>query len=152
MRITVLILVIVLGAVIPFTAQELLVEYIEGTLELKQGARWTEVYIGDLLAPGSVIRLEANGTVVGLMPEACYRQDSIRLRRGDIFCAFTDGVTEAVNVGGEEFGHGRLVDALLEHASSTAEEASRLVLAAIDRFTAGAPQRDDVTLIVGKVR
>lgn len=98
------------------------------------------------------IRLGANGTVVGLMADACYSQESIQLRRGDIFCAFTDGVTEAVNVDGEEFGDGRLLDALLEHASSTAEETSRRVLAGIDRFTAGAPQHDDVTLIVGKVR
>jgi sigma-B regulation protein RsbU (phosphoserine phosphatase) len=98
------------------------------------------------------IRLEANGTVVGLMPEACYRQSSVQLQQGDILCAFTDGVTEAVNAEGEEFGDARLVDALLEHASSTAEEASRRILAGVDRFTAGAPQRDDITLIVGKVR
>lgn len=98
------------------------------------------------------IRLEANGTVVGLMPEACYRQSSVRLRRGDIFCAFTDGVTEAAGVDGEEFGDERLVKALSEHASSTAEETSHRILAELDRFTAGAPQRDDVTLIVGKVR
>jgi len=98
------------------------------------------------------IRLEANGTVVGLMPDACYRQDSIQLQRGDIFCAFTDGVSEALNDEGEEFGDGRLVDALLDHASSTAEEACRQILVGVDRFTGGAAQRDDVTLIVGRVR
>jgi serine phosphatase RsbU (regulator of sigma subunit) len=98
------------------------------------------------------IRLEANGTVVGLMPDACYRQDSIQLQRGDIFCAFTDGVTEAVNDEGEEFGDGRLVGALLDHASSTAEETCRQILAGVDRFTGGAAQHDDVTLILGRVR
>jgi sigma-B regulation protein RsbU (phosphoserine phosphatase) len=38
-----------------------------------------------------VIRLESGGTVIGLLPEACYRQSSIRLRPGDLFCTFTDG-------------------------------------------------------------
>ena len=98
------------------------------------------------------IRLEANGTVVGLMPDACYRQDSIQLQRGDIFCAFTDGVTEAVNDEGEEFGDGRLVGALLDHASSTAEETCRQILAGVDRFAGWEAQHDDVKLIVGRVR
>ena len=98
------------------------------------------------------IQLESNGTVVGLLPDACYRQSSIQLRQGDLFCAFTDGVTEALDVEGEEFGSGRLESAMIEHASATAEETCRHLLARLDRFTDGTPQRDDVTLVVGKVR
>jgi serine phosphatase RsbU (regulator of sigma subunit) len=98
------------------------------------------------------IELESNGTVVGLLEEACYRQSSVQLQRGDILCAYTDGVTEAVNVAGEEFGQERLESALIEFASATAEEACRQLLARLDRFTAGAPQRDDITLVVGRVR
>jgi sigma-B regulation protein RsbU (phosphoserine phosphatase) len=98
------------------------------------------------------ISLESNGTVIGLLPEACYRQSSIQLERGDIFCAFTDGVTEAVNAAGEEFEQRRLEAVLTEQAAATAAESCREVLAQIDRFTAGTVQRDDVTLVVGKVR
>ena len=98
------------------------------------------------------IRLESNGTVIGLLPEACYRQSSIRLRPGDVFCTFTDGVTEAVNEAGEEFGEKRLEAVLIEHAAGTAAESCRAVLARLDRFAAGTMQRDDITLVVGKVR
>ncbi|MBN1835707.1 MAG: tetratricopeptide repeat protein [Spirochaetales bacterium] len=52
---------LLLAASLPLAAQELLVEYLEGALELKQGSRWTEVYIGESLPPQSVIRLEAGG-------------------------------------------------------------------------------------------
>jgi serine phosphatase RsbU (regulator of sigma subunit) len=98
------------------------------------------------------IRLDSNGTVIGLLPEACYRQSSIKLRPGDIFCAFTDGVTEAEDVAGEEFGQRRLETVLMEHAEATAAESCREALAQLDRFTAGVVQRDDITLVVGKVR
>lgn len=98
------------------------------------------------------ISLESNGTVIGLLPEACYRQSSIQLLPGDIFCTFTDGVTEAVNAAGEEFEQRRLEAVLKEHAAATAAESCREVLARLDRFTAGTLQRDDITLVVGKVR
>ena len=87
-----------------------------------------------------------------MLPEACYRQRSIRLRPGDIFCAFTDGVTEALDPAGEEFGERRLETVLIEHAAATAADSCHETLSRLDRFTAGATQRDDITLIVGKVR
>ncbi|MBN1837662.1 MAG: tetratricopeptide repeat protein [Spirochaetales bacterium] len=52
---------LLLAAALPLAAQELLVEYLEGTLELKQGSQWVEVYIGDSLSRGRVIRLESGG-------------------------------------------------------------------------------------------
>jgi len=61
MKTALVLCVVILAAALPLTAQELLVEYLEGTLELKQGARWVELYIGDSLSPGNVIRLGARG-------------------------------------------------------------------------------------------
>jgi sigma-B regulation protein RsbU (phosphoserine phosphatase) len=98
-----------------------------------------------------VLRLESNGTVIGLLPEACYRQSTMSLREGDLFCAFTDGITEALNGDGEEFGEKRLEQVLMRHAGESAGEICRQVLATLDRFADGASRRDDETLVVGKV-
>ena len=101
---------------------------------------------------GETFELKTCGPVLGPLPDAQYRRGYLTLRPGELLVLFTDGVTEALSAEGEEFGDGRLVNALLQDASSTAEETSRRILAEVDRFTAGAPQRDDVTLVVGKVR
>jgi tetratricopeptide (TPR) repeat protein len=59
-RAAALILLILITA-IPLVAEELLVEYVEGTLEIKEGSRWAELYIGDMVPENSVIRLSDNG-------------------------------------------------------------------------------------------
>jgi tetratricopeptide (TPR) repeat protein len=53
--------VLILIAAIPLLAEDLLVEYIEGTLEIKEGATWAELYIGDMIPENSLIRLSGNG-------------------------------------------------------------------------------------------
>ncbi len=52
---------LILIAAIPLLAEDLLVEYVEGTLEIKEGATWSELYIGDLIPENSLIRLSGNG-------------------------------------------------------------------------------------------
>src|SRR5262249_32079750 len=60
---------------------------------------------------GSVRRLECGGTVVGLFDNMSYEEDSVQLRRGEIFIAYSDGVTEPENDFGE-FGEHRLIELL----------------------------------------
>ena len=69
-------------------------------------------------------RLSAGGTVLGLFPEVEYEEADIDLRPGDLVVAFTDGVPEALNADGEEFGEERLKDLLREAAAAPAEEVS----------------------------
>ena len=55
------IVLLMLIATIPLVAEDLLVEYVEGTLELKEGSSWVELYIGDIVPENGVIRLSDNG-------------------------------------------------------------------------------------------
>jgi len=103
------------------------------------------------------IALEATGTVIGLLPDAHYSRANIVLQPGDVLIAFTDGISEAMNSADEEWGEDRMVAAvrtLLNKPDCTAT--SQLVLDCIikaaDRFTAGAPQNDDMTLLICIVR
>ncbi|RMD76164.1 MAG: stage II sporulation protein E, partial [Chloroflexi bacterium] len=59
-----------------------------------------------------------------------------------------DGITEAMNSSGELFGDERLHHVLQAHATQTANDLVTTVVAAVDAFAAGAPQADDITLLV----
>ena len=99
---------------------------------------------------GSIQPLAANGTVIGMLPEAIYEQESVQLETGDVLLMFTDGVTESLNPDGEEFGESRLVDAIRCHARLPAREMQDAVLDEVTRFVAAAPRHDDLTLVVAK--
>jgi serine phosphatase RsbU (regulator of sigma subunit) len=97
------------------------------------------------------VRLATGGMVVGLFPEAEYSQDTIELKRSDVLVCYTDGISEAVNLDGEEFGEERitrLVFGLREKASSEILEG---LLNELSRFCEGSTQQDDQTALVGKV-
>jgi len=96
--------------------------------------------------------LAAGGTVIGLFPEMFYRSASIELSPGDVLAMFTDGVSEAMSVAEEEFGEARLQALLREVAGLPVEEISVRVSAALAAWTAGAPQYDDQTLVIMKVK
>lgn len=55
------VILLILIAAIPLVAEDLLVEYVEGTLEIKEGSSWIELYIGDMVPETSLIRLSDNG-------------------------------------------------------------------------------------------
>ena len=73
---------------------------------------------------GTVIRLEPGGTVVGLLEDAHYEQGSVQLNPGDVLVAFTDGISEAMNLADEEWGEDRLIDSARGCRSRTAQEAA----------------------------
>jgi sigma-B regulation protein RsbU (phosphoserine phosphatase) len=98
-----------------------------------------------------VLRLEDGGPVVGLFGPAQYSQSSIRLERGDTLVLFTDGVSEAMNDADEEFDEARLIDAVRSGARMNANHLIDHIIGACDDFAAGAPQHDDMTLVVVRV-
>lgn len=101
-----------------------------------------------ITASGSVRRLEEGGPVVGLLEFAPYGQETVQLTPGDTVVIFSDGVSEALNKAGEEFGDDRLEQVA---ASSLSEGTPTLVdriLAAVKEFTTGAAQSDDITVMV----
>jgi len=95
-----------------------------------------------------VSRLEASGTVVGLLDDAAYRQTSLAIAPGDMLIAFTDGVSEAMNSAEEEWGEERLIQTVQECVGLPPAEAIARIMRAADSFVAGARQNDDMTLVV----
>jgi phosphoserine phosphatase RsbU/P len=106
-----------------------------------------------ILRDGQAIPLEATGTVVGLLPDADYSQATIPMHPGDVLLAFTDGISEAMNHEDEEWGEARMIataQRLLAQPDCThsAQQLLDCILTAADKFTSGAPQHDDMTLLV----
>jgi phosphoserine phosphatase RsbU/P len=96
----------------------------------------------------TVTRLEPGGTVIGLLEGAGYEQGSILLRPGDVLVAFTDGISEAMNLQDEEWGEELLLDTIRRHRTASAQELLDDLFDAATRFAGAAPQHDDMTLVV----
>ncbi len=101
-----------------------------------------------LVHDGQVTRLECGGPVVGLLKSTQYEQGIVPLARGDRIVAFTDGVTEAVNPGGEEWGEERLERLVLRQLGETASDTVDIVVRDLAAFRSGTAQRDDITILV----
>jgi phosphoserine phosphatase RsbU/P len=101
-----------------------------------------------LLRKGTVIRLEADGPVVGLLPYAPYTEQSLTLEPGDLLILYTDGISEAMTSDDEEWGEDRMIASASAVRNKPAADVLRAMFADADKFTAGAPQHDDMTLLV----
>jgi serine phosphatase RsbU (regulator of sigma subunit) len=102
-----------------------------------------------LKASGEVIRLSSTGAPLGLLgPGLAYQQTDLVLESGDCVVLYSDGVPDAQNESDEEFGEDRLLDVLRASREAPAEVIVARVFEAIDAFAAGAPQFDDITLLV----
>ncbi len=98
-----------------------------------------------------VIRLEAGGPVIGLLENSHYEQSTLMLRPGDILLAFTDGISEAMTADGDEWSEDRLIEKLIQCPDLPAAALVKSLFDAADEFAAGAPQHDDMTLLVLKM-
>jgi sigma-B regulation protein RsbU (phosphoserine phosphatase) len=93
-------------------------------------------------------RLTEGGPVLGLLPDARYVQDAVRMEPGDVLVLYSDGLVESVNSSGEPFGEERLETAVARHLGRSAEEIRDGVLAALKAFAGRTPADDDCTLVV----
>ena len=100
---------------------------------------------------GASRKLETGGLVVGLFPEIVLEEEEVKLSRGDIFVAFSDGVTEPENDFGE-FGEERLLDLVRSNRHLPLERISDIVIAAVQDWIGENEQPDDVTLVLARVR
>jgi predicted permease len=94
------------------------------------------------------VELSAGGTVLGLFLDAGYDDAEIDVRPGDLFVAFTDGVPEALNAAGEEFGEDRLKALLRDAVGCNAEVVSSRLADTMREWISGAEQHDDLTFVV----
>jgi phosphoserine phosphatase RsbU/P len=100
---------------------------------------------------GSVRRLEAGGTVVGLFDNMTYDEGTVEMNPGEIFLAYSDGVTEPENDFGE-FGEERLIDLVRDNRELSLSQISQVVTTAVDTWIGDKEQPDDVTLVLARSR
>jgi putative ABC transport system permease protein len=103
-------------------------------------------------AGSEVIELVAGGTVIGLFPDMLYECATIDLQPGDLLAAFTDGVPEALDPNGEEFGEERLKDLLKRARGARADEVASLLTQTMKAWIGTAEQHDDLTFVVLSMR
>jgi phosphoserine phosphatase RsbU/P len=98
-----------------------------------------------------ILRLEEGGPVVGLLPEASYQQCVLTLEPGDVVVGYTDGISEAMNPADEEWGEERMIAKATSCLHLSAQQMLDCLFESADEFAAGAPQHDDMTLILMKI-
>jgi len=102
-----------------------------------------------LRATGEVTKLAVNGTVVGLFSGVTYDESTLVMQPGDIFIAYSDGVTEPENEFGE-FGEERLVDLIHEHRDKPLARITQIVAGAVADWIGGVEQPDDITVVLAR--
>jgi len=100
---------------------------------------------------GAIRRLEAGGTVVGLFDNMSYDEGAVEMHPGEIFLAYSDGVTEPENDFGE-FGEQRLIDLVRDNRDLPLPQISQIVTLAVDNWIGDNEQPDDVTLVLARAR
>jgi sigma-B regulation protein RsbU (phosphoserine phosphatase) len=104
-----------------------------------------------LRADNRVERLERGGLPFGIDASAPYDVASVQLASGDVLLIFTDGLVEAVNERGEEYGDDRLLAILPALRQYSAQGGVAALMNELNRFTGMAHQHDDITCLVVKV-
>ncbi len=104
---------------------------------------------------GDYKKLTANGLIIGFLPDQKYKQHTSKIEPGDVLVLYTDGITESireVSDGDEDkyFEEKRLANIIKKNLDKSARDIQSAILEAISDFTAGAPQNDDITLVVIK--
>jgi sigma-B regulation protein RsbU (phosphoserine phosphatase) len=101
-------------------------------------------------ADGRTESLETGGMIVGLLPDVEFECATVELEPGDLLVACTDGITEAMDTVGVEFGRNRLSDLVGNLRAGTPEEIVTAVLAEVDQHSRGGTHEDDRILLVMK--
>jgi len=104
-----------------------------------------------LRADGSVQRLPATATIIGIFEQWECEVEQIRLAPGDLLVIFSDGVSEADRNEEEEYGEARLIHELQACRELPVNEIVQAIFASVQKFSAGA-QSDDLTLLIAKAR
>jgi len=101
-------------------------------------------------ADKSVERLTTGGLMVGAFDFARYEEAPLSLAKGDVLLVFSDGISEAQNAEGEEYGEDRLARFAVEHSHLSADEMRRAIFEEIDKWSGDTERGDDQTLMILK--
>jgi phosphoserine phosphatase RsbU/P len=102
-------------------------------------------------ANGDTESLREGGMVIGVLPGQSYARGFLRLEKGDVFLACTDGITEAMDRAGEEYGLERLTASVVNHRHRNAPEIVKHLLSEVDEFSRGGAHEDDRVVLILKV-
>jgi sigma-B regulation protein RsbU (phosphoserine phosphatase) len=97
-------------------------------------------------------QLTSGGLVAGAFEHSAYEQETVQMRSNDLLFLYTDGLTEALNVDGEEFGTSRMMETLKSIASLSADQIRDVVARRVKEWCAGMSLYDDLTFVVMKVK
>jgi len=100
---------------------------------------------------GKTVLLSEGGPVLGLLDDLEFPSSRRTLRSGDLLVMYTDGIVEAQNTEEEMYGMNRLLGMIASAAGCDAAAALNLIERDVARFSAGAPQYDDATLLIAQV-
>jgi sigma-B regulation protein RsbU (phosphoserine phosphatase) len=101
-----------------------------------------------VIRSGSTVTIEATGLPLGLFPTAVYSVESLRLELGESLLLYTDGISEARDGSGVEYGTSRLSGVVGGVSTRSAEGMTKACVEDVKRFCAGAPKADDLTVMV----
>jgi serine phosphatase RsbU (regulator of sigma subunit) len=101
-----------------------------------------------LVRENAVETLAASSLPLGMLPGIAYTQGTATLKTGEILVLYSDGITEATNAAGEEYGLTRLTQVVRDAARLTAEGAARRILEDASRFVSGEKPHDDQSILV----
>jgi phosphoserine phosphatase len=102
-----------------------------------------------LVSNGSSLqRLDAGGIPVGMLEEFPYVEDKVQLTVGDMVVMNSDGVSEAMNADGKQFGEDRLARIVLANRGTSASVCLQHIITAVQEYVGATPQSDDITVVV----
>jgi sigma-B regulation protein RsbU (phosphoserine phosphatase) len=101
-----------------------------------------------IVGAGGVRRLEVGGPIVGLFEAATFQEETVTLAPGDVLLVFSDGVSEALSVEGEEYGEARILATADRNPGASPNDMLQAIFADVRAFTKGAAQSDDITALV----
>lgn len=97
-----------------------------------------------------ISRLHVGGPVLGVLPEARYEQAKLQVSPGDVLVMYSDGLVEATNSRGDEYGEARLRELLGTLNGKGADDIRRAILASLAAFSSTTELRDDLTILVAQ--
>jgi len=100
---------------------------------------------------GVVEELDAEGMILGVVPQVDFEEKAVGIAPGDRLLLFTDGISEAENAEGEQFGAHRLTAALEESRTDDSRQALAHIVDSMERFIQGTALRDDLAMVVTTV-
>lgn len=103
-----------------------------------------------LMREGRMYELQAGGLALGIEPEERYELETVHLQGGDTIVVVTDGVTEAMDFEGRQYGRERFLESLHRHRDLDAEQLASQIHWDVRRFAGLAAQSDDISIVVAR--